>query len=55
MTKELESDIRNLTVNLSYFSDIEIGRFMRRVIQREIEKAKIRDHNKKIVRLTEEK
>lgn len=45
MNKELESDIVHLTANLSYFSDIELGRYMREVLQREIEKTKRKEIN----------
>lgn len=41
MTKELQSDLVHLSANLAYFSDIEIGRFMRKVLEREIAKTKI--------------
>lgn len=40
MTRELESDLIHLTANLDCFNDIELGRFMRKVLQREVEKAK---------------
>lgn len=46
MNRELESDIIHLASNLSYFSDIEIGRFIRKVLAREIEKARKRDDRK---------
>lgn len=46
MTRELESDLIHLSVNLGYFSDMDIGRFMRKVLQREIEKAKIKEDRK---------
>lgn len=46
MTRELESDLIHLTANLGYFSDIEIGRFMRKVLQREVEKAKAKEARK---------
>ena len=46
MTRELESDLIHLTANLGYFSDIEIGRFMRKVLQREVEKAKVKQDRK---------
>jgi len=46
MTRELQSDIIHLTTNLDYFSDVEIGRFMRKVLRREIEKAKVKEDRK---------
>ena len=46
MTRELESDLINLMTNLGYFSDIEIGRFMRKVLQREVEEVKAKQNRK---------
>lgn len=43
MNKELTSDIVHLAANLGYFSDIELGRFMRKALEREIAKTKIRE------------
>jgi len=47
VTKELMSDIIHVCANLGYFSDIELGRFFRKVLTREIEKGKIKDKKKK--------
>lgn len=52
MTKELLSDIHHLAINLDYFSDIEIGRFMRKVLIREIEKGKQNETIKEVKKKT---
>lgn len=50
MTKELKSDIVHLSANLGYFSDIELGRYMRKVLEREIEKGKKKDEKIKKIK-----
>lgn len=47
MNRELESDLIHLAANLGYFSDVELGRFMRKVLQREIEKAQKKSNRRK--------
>jgi len=43
ITRELKSDLINMTANLDCFTDERLGKFFRAVLTREIEKEKMKE------------